>query len=729
MNQGGVIYTPPAIATNYSEVGVNDSLLWEGHSWDINRWLLIDGGNANQNIDIGAWVLSVGKLITSDRINLNYGDAGTPPMWNAQYDTMIIENDDHTNIQIFTPNNKDGSISFSDPEGRSKGWYQYQHASDRLAFGANGNNVLYLDENTLWGNDGNISLGKSGFDFNNIYFQGTLHGGAGSFSTNVETLGDFIGDGSQLTDLNELDPKWSANYSLYNDSWSSTTNTSYYLTTNPFSFYNSTNPQTETDPHWSANYTAYNTTWSTDTTYDNSSPIGLSGTTFSLETCADNEVLKMDGASWNCEADASGGGGGNPFDQSLNTSDNVIFEELIVNGSSQFNDSLFITNPSEVTASAGILKVTGEWVGATVVAFMNFQPDVGNSNAIGFQLNPNIQYNKTFIGLKITPNFLSGINQVFTGVEIVYPPHKTNFNDTYIFMGESGVNPRSFVNLAGKSDMSGIDIGDAFTVYNFGNEVDFEEDIITIRGGSSAEMGLTLSPTQKGLRFLGFGNRGTNASVEMIHADGGDINLDADNIHVYWGADKDSDMFFDGTDLVINMTQNGALKVMNTSGLGKIRASQYATSTPRHKDYNVSERYMDILPNPENLFDEEGKIKRGILGQAHGITWENDPDNCWEVGTGNYWWCYDFRFDKKIYTSCQFRRMNLTEQKEYFNEREVERMETECGQREINVTFIEEQADRNTIMIAELKAEIDMLKEELCKKDSSYSFCRSAIGI
>lgn len=37
------------------------------------------------------------------------------------------------------------------------------------------------------------------------------------------------------------EPLWSANFSLYNSSWSSIVNTSYYLTTNPYGFYNLTN--------------------------------------------------------------------------------------------------------------------------------------------------------------------------------------------------------------------------------------------------------------------------------------------------------------------------------------------------------------------------------------------------------------------------------------------------------------------------------------------------------
>ena len=56
------------------------------------------------------------------------------------------------------------------------------------------------------------------------------------------TAAYLFGDGSQLTgvSLTESDPFWSANFTLYNSTWSSRTNTSYYLATNPFGFYNIT---------------------------------------------------------------------------------------------------------------------------------------------------------------------------------------------------------------------------------------------------------------------------------------------------------------------------------------------------------------------------------------------------------------------------------------------------------------------------------------------------------
>jgi len=47
----------------------------------------------------------------------------------------------------------------------------------------------------------------------------------------------------------------------------------------------------------------------TDTTYTNTSPISLSGTTFGLSVCSDTQILKMSGSDWVCSADATGAGG------------------------------------------------------------------------------------------------------------------------------------------------------------------------------------------------------------------------------------------------------------------------------------------------------------------------------------------------------------------------------------------------------------------------------------
>ncbi len=56
----------------------------------------------------------------------------------------------------------------------------------------------------------------------------------------------------------ELDPKWSANYTAYNDSWTSTDSEIWGVCSN------STFANID-EPLWSGNYSAYNTSWTTDT--------------------------------------------------------------------------------------------------------------------------------------------------------------------------------------------------------------------------------------------------------------------------------------------------------------------------------------------------------------------------------------------------------------------------------------------------------------------------------
>ncbi len=57
--------------------------------------------------------------------------------------------------------------------------------------------------------------------------------------------------------ISETDPNAYNGTLAYNSSLAN-----YYLASNPFSFYNSTNPPTESDPLWTSNYTAFNSSWS-----------------------------------------------------------------------------------------------------------------------------------------------------------------------------------------------------------------------------------------------------------------------------------------------------------------------------------------------------------------------------------------------------------------------------------------------------------------------------------
>ena len=55
---------------NYSLVPtVNNSLYWNGYEWSDTRWLNIDGSNANTNIDINGYNLTMGGINITDGTN------------------------------------------------------------------------------------------------------------------------------------------------------------------------------------------------------------------------------------------------------------------------------------------------------------------------------------------------------------------------------------------------------------------------------------------------------------------------------------------------------------------------------------------------------------------------------------------------------------------------------------------------------------------------------------
>lgn len=100
---------------------------------------------------------------------------------------------------------------------------------------------------------------------------GFLVNSSGAYFNNT-----LLGSGSGT----ETDPYWTGNFTAYNTSWSSIINTSYYLQSNPFSYWNTTFANfnktyadtlycTINEPLWTANYTSLNATWSsvTNTSY------------------------------------------------------------------------------------------------------------------------------------------------------------------------------------------------------------------------------------------------------------------------------------------------------------------------------------------------------------------------------------------------------------------------------------------------------------------------------
>lgn len=413
-----------------------------------------------------------------------------------------------------------------------------------------------------------------------------------------------------------------------------------------------------------------------------------------------------------------------------NISQAQINDNLTINKTT-FKNNILTINPNIITTIvSGIINVLGTYTGSSFY-ILNFNPNVTASGGFyGFNVVPNIATNvSSAFGINFQPTYAGNVVHRFLGINTVYPTHTNNFADTLSVIDESTT--RQYINTNGKIDINTISIGEALTYINVGGgEPDYEENMITLTGGVPTEVGATLSPIQRGIKFVGFESKGTNSTVEAIHMSGGDINIDDDGSFIKMGEDQDALIRFDGTNLNINMTTNGALTIYNTTGLGKIRANQYATSTPFDTAYNISNKYIDTLPNPENLLDVNGKIKVGALRNSQTTWLEKDPTNCWSVGSGEYWYVYDIVGTKE--KSYSYTKINLTENPQLRNEQYVEIIRQECGTKSVNVTLIDTQAFENTIMISELNQKVNTLQTEInriknCTRNSidyrAYQVC------
>lgn len=611
-SQGSPIYHE----TNYSEIIINETsnntLLWDGNAWSDTRWLDIDGGNVNTNVNLGNYNLRLGNLISNSN-----GDLGANLLsWNDLYLDGVLT---------------DGTYDRSVADIQTS----YSHAIDNTQ--AHSDYLINNGNDTMTGVLTNYGVNPSsnktynlGANSNNYWKDLFLEGRLKSSTASVS--------------IKEL-------------------NNTAKLTTN------GTFITSETDPIWTSAKEDY----------------------------------------WN-------------MSEEINTT-------ILTNQSFKFfngNNAQFFDN--------GVFDVSGNFKSVVFGIVMNFHPNVTDGGLYGFYINPNIHNTggRDIYGIHTKPTYLSTINQSFTTIYSYLPAHKVGYKDDWSIIEEVN-NPRTFVNDNGWFYNNGIILGDSANLFDVGGGelTAYEENLITLKGGVGTEIGYSSSPIQRGLKFIGFGNLGTNSIVEAIRLDGGIINMVSDSGLFKWGADEDVLMGFDGTNFNINMTNNGAVTIQNMSGLGKIRALEYATSTPKDSEYSLDDKYIDSLPSLADLLDENGKIVRGALPMSQTTWLEKDEKNCHEVGTGEYWYCYDI----EGYESCSFSELNITL---YGKGVLTEITREECGTKEVNVTLVETQAFENTIMIAELLNKINLLEDEVNRTKSclssardfdAYKLCVGGIGV
>ena len=173
-----------ATAINYSTVYVNNSLLWDGNAWSDTRWLEIDGGNANTNIDIGIYNLSSG--------NLDLEETG------ANTDLTIHGGDTNLNASLIFEESALGRWKLF-LNGLDNNFYLWNDWADIPTMMAN----LVTNEVTFYDNvivDGNITADSfigSGAELTNLNVTGVLNvtGDFTGYEINISYLAGALGIG------------------------------------------------------------------------------------------------------------------------------------------------------------------------------------------------------------------------------------------------------------------------------------------------------------------------------------------------------------------------------------------------------------------------------------------------------------------------------------------------------------------------------------------------------
>ena len=152
----------------------------EGGNTNVNQGLLIkvDGNNGgygniiraigtNSNINSGTEVeafivkndgkVGIGETSPQGKLHIKEGDAGSITA-NTNFDQLILEDDQHSGMQIWSGSGYDGAIYFGDPSGPSQGQLKYRHSTESFEITANNGTPSLNIFNTVVASEVDVSI-------------------------------------------------------------------------------------------------------------------------------------------------------------------------------------------------------------------------------------------------------------------------------------------------------------------------------------------------------------------------------------------------------------------------------------------------------------------------------------------------------------------------------------------------------------------------------------------
>lgn len=489
---------------NMSVLNVNDSLYWDGFGWDLDRWLLIDGSNANQNIDIGVYNLttsmvrigttnfSSGRIVDSSISGINFGSTDLTTLGSITTKGIL------TTVDINMANNdivNSGSITLAGSVLSEQGSYNLSFAdvSDMIFSGVEG--VAFIPNTDLW-----HPLGSSSKRWNETYSK------------------YFIGDGSKLHSVNISD-----NYAKYQ------------FTTNNF--------------NGSGNFT----TIGKGIAYD-----GFDGQGNELvdDPEMDNVNSEWDeGGGWSCSAgtcDVGGGQAGNNNETNPITA--VVGRVYIIEG-----NVVSVDTTSPITILFGgtrkALSSTGDFIFSLIATKDNelsLEKSVGapcsiTSISIKEATLSEFADVNIYNNLNVTRNIIVKQNLSIQGILDV---NSLTIKQEDVAIGIGGT-MSNVLTIIGGSPTDVIGAGGGIKI-QAGNHFGSANDgaIVNITSGTADQTG--------GHIYLTTGKGGTSYGNVILNRNGGNIWFDGDLQKFFFGEGQDAGLYYNGTDFIINSGEVGS---------------------------------------------------------------------------------------------------------------------------------------------------------------------------